>query len=128
MTDSRSRSSASAAEPSVRPQRRSIPRATACAPEPLRSSQLQESKMSEPATINGVVKTAKAAVHGTEPGLIKRLAAGAVICAEGYVFELERRGYLQAGAYVPVVLSDHPEVVEPLHMGFVHAGSDVTHA
>lgn len=29
-----------------------------------------------------------------EPGLLKRLAAGPVICAEGYVFELERRGYL----------------------------------
>ena len=63
-----------------------------------------------------------------EPGLIKRLAAGAVICAEGYVFELERRGYLQAGAYVPVILSEHPEVVEQLHMDFVRAGSDVTQA
>jgi betaine-homocysteine S-methyltransferase len=82
--------------------------------------------MSEPA-INSVLKTAKAAAtHGKEPGLIKRLAAGAVICAEGYVFELERRGYLQAGAFVPVVLSEHPEVVEQLHMDFVRAGSDVT--
>jgi len=63
-----------------------------------------------------------------EPGLLKRLAAGPVICAEGYVFELERRGYLQAGAFVPVVLTEHPEVVEQLHMDFVHAGSDVTQA
>ncbi|HTX05297.1 MAG TPA: homocysteine S-methyltransferase family protein [Steroidobacteraceae bacterium] len=63
-----------------------------------------------------------------EPGLMKRLAAGPVICAEGYVFELERRGYLQAGAFVPVVLTEHPEVVEQLHMDFVHAGSDVTEA
>jgi betaine-homocysteine S-methyltransferase len=51
-----------------------------------------------------------------------------VICAEGYVFELERRGYLQAGAFVPEVLFEHPEVVEQLHMDFVHAGSDVTEA
>jgi betaine-homocysteine S-methyltransferase len=65
---------------------------------------------------------------GKEPGLMKRLAAGPVICAEGYVFELERRGYLQAGAFVPVVLTEHPEVVEQLHMDFVHAGSDVTEA
>lgn len=64
----------------------------------------------------------------TEPGLLKRLAAGPVICAEGYVFELERRGYLQAGAFVPEVLTEHPEVVEQLHMDFVHAGSDVTEA
>jgi methionine synthase I (cobalamin-dependent) len=63
-----------------------------------------------------------------EPGLMQRLAAGPVICAEGYVFELERRGYLQAGAFVPEVLTEHPEVVEQLHMDFVHAGSDVTEA
>jgi betaine-homocysteine S-methyltransferase len=63
-----------------------------------------------------------------EPGLMARLAKGAVICAEGYVFELERRGYLQAGAFVPEVLIEHPEVVEQLHRDFVHAGSDVTQA
>jgi betaine-homocysteine S-methyltransferase len=62
------------------------------------------------------------------PGLLQRLAKGPVICAEGYVFELERRGYLQAGAFVPVVLTEHPEVVEELHREFVHAGSDVTQA
>jgi betaine-homocysteine S-methyltransferase len=60
--------------------------------------------------------------------LLSRLQKGAVICAEGYVFELERRGYLQAGAFVPEVLFEHPEVVEQLHLDFVHAGSDVTEA
>jgi len=63
-----------------------------------------------------------------ERDLMARLKHGAVICAEGYVFELERRGYLQAGAFVPEVLLEHPEVVEQLHMEFVHAGSDVTQA
>ena len=66
--------------------------------------------------------------HGGERGLLVRLNEGAVICAEGYVFELERRGYLQAGAFVPEVLFEHPEVVEQLHLDFVHAGSDVTQA
>jgi betaine-homocysteine S-methyltransferase len=66
--------------------------------------------------------------RGAGRDLLARLAAGAVICAEGYVFELERRGYLQAGAFVPEVLFEHPEVVEQLHMDFVHAGSDVTEA
>jgi methionine synthase I (cobalamin-dependent) len=66
--------------------------------------------------------------HGSERDLLARLKQGAVICAEGYVFELERRGYLQAGAFVPEVLFEHPEVVEQLHMDFVHAGSDVTEA
>src|SRR5271170_2563506 len=60
--------------------------------------------------------------------LLGRLSKGGVICAEGYVFELERRGYLQAGAFVPEVLFDHPVVVEQLHLDFVHAGSDVTQA
>ncbi|MBV8973562.1 MAG: homocysteine S-methyltransferase family protein, partial [Sinobacteraceae bacterium] len=66
--------------------------------------------------------------NGAAPGLLERLKDGAVICAEGYVFELERRGYLQAGAFVPEVLFEHPEVVEQLHLDFVHAGSDVTQA
>jgi betaine-homocysteine S-methyltransferase len=78
------------------------------------------------ASSNGAAR-AKAATY-QEPGLLQRLAKGPVICAEGYVFELERRGYLQAGAFVPVVLTEHPEVVEQLHMDFVHAGSDVTQA
>src|SRR5919198_6056391 len=61
-------------------------------------------------------------------GLLERLAAGPVICAEGYLFECERRGYLQAGAYVPEVVLEHPEVVAQLHREFVHAGSDVVEA
>jgi betaine-homocysteine S-methyltransferase len=51
-----------------------------------------------------------------------------VICAEGYLFELERRGYLQAGAFVPEVVLEHPELVTQLHREFVHAGSDVVEA
>ena len=61
-------------------------------------------------------------------GLSDRLAAGPVICAEGYLFELERRGYLQAGAFVPEVVLEHPDQVTQLHRQFVHAGSDVVEA
>ncbi len=61
-------------------------------------------------------------------GLLDRLAQGPVICAEGYLFELERRGYLQAGAFVPEVVVEHPEKVAQLHREFVHAGSDVVEA
>src|SRR5213083_923241 len=53
--------------------------------------------------------TTKAKTTRKSAGLLERLAAGPVICAEGYLFEFERRGYLQAGA-------------------FVHAGSDVVEA
>lgn len=59
-------------------------------------------------------------------GLKERLAAGEdVLAAEGYLFEFERRGYLQAGAFVPEVVLEHPDLVEQLHEEFVHAGSDV---
>ena len=51
-----------------------------------------------------------------------------MICAEGYLFELERRGYLQAGGFVPEVVLEHPEKVAELHREFVHAGSDVVEA
>jgi betaine-homocysteine S-methyltransferase len=63
-----------------------------------------------------------------KPGLLERLEQGPVICAEGYLFECERRGYLQAGAFVPEVVLEHPEVVRELHREFVHAGSDVVEA
>src|SRR5215203_5433990 len=61
-------------------------------------------------------------------GLLDRLAVGPVICAEGYLFEFERRGYLQAGAYVPEVVLEHPNLVAQLHREVVHAGSDVVEA
>ena len=61
-------------------------------------------------------------------GLLDRLARGPVICAEGYLFACEQRGYLQAGAYVPEVVLEHPEVVRQIHRDFVHAGSDVVEA
>jgi betaine-homocysteine S-methyltransferase len=63
-----------------------------------------------------------------QPGLLERLDDGPVICAEGYLFEFERRGYLQAGAFVPEVVLEEPALVEQLHREFVHAGSDVVEA
>ena len=50
------------------------------------------------------------------------------MCAEGYLFELERRGYLQAGSFVPEVVLEHPGALQQLHREFVHAGSDVIEA
>jgi len=64
----------------------------------------------------------------TSPDLVERLADGAVICAEGYLFEFERRGYLQAGTYVPEIVLEHPDMVRQLNRDFVQAGSDVVEA
>lgn len=84
----------------------------------LRSGTIYSAKQPTPQTI-----------YPLPPGLLERLKAGeTIICAEGYVFELERRGYLRAGCFVPEVVIEHPEVVRTLHEEFVHAGSDVVEA
>ncbi|KAK7497311.1 hypothetical protein BaRGS_00011355 [Batillaria attramentaria] len=62
-------------------------------------------------------------------GLRERLRDGEnVICAEGYLMELERRGYLKSGVFTPEVVLDHPERVTSLHEELVHAGSDIVEA
>jgi betaine-homocysteine S-methyltransferase len=61
----------------------------------------------------------------TTGSLPERLAAGVVLGAEGYVFELERRGYIKAGPYVPEVVLDFPDAVLELHREFLRAGADV---
>ena len=58
-------------------------------------------------------------------GLLERLARGVVLGAEGYVFELERRGYIKAGPFVPEVVLDFPEAVDELHREFLRAGAEV---
>ena len=60
--------------------------------------------------------------------LIDRLNKGPIICAEGYLFAMERRGYLQAGSFVPEVVLEHPEVVSQLHREFIRSGSDIVQA
>ena len=58
--------------------------------------------------------------------LLERLSNGqSLVVAEGYLFEFERRGYLKAGAFVPEVVLEHPEIVKMMHREFVHAGSEV---
>src|SRR5437868_4038504 len=60
--------------------------------------------------------------------LTARLDAGPVICAEGFLFELERRGYLSAGEFVPEVALEYPDALRTLHVDFQRAGSDVVEA
>jgi len=60
--------------------------------------------------------------HGT---LQQRLSEGVVLGAEGYVFELERRGYIKAGPFVPEVILDEPDALRQLHRDFLRAGADV---
>jgi betaine-homocysteine S-methyltransferase len=57
--------------------------------------------------------------------LQQRLAEGVILGAEGYVFELERRGYIKAGPYVPEVILDAPDALVELHREFLRAGAEV---
>jgi betaine-homocysteine S-methyltransferase len=59
------------------------------------------------------------------PPLLERLEQDVVLGAEGYLFELERRGYLQSGPFVPEVVLDYPEAVRELHREFLRAGAEV---
>ena len=51
-----------------------------------------------------------------------------MICAVGFLFEIEKRGYMASGEFVPMVSLDHPEALENLHRDFQHAGSDIVQA
>src|SRR3954463_6107096 len=57
--------------------------------------------------------------------LLERLERDIVLCAEGYLFELERRGYLQSGPFGPEVVLDYPDAVRELHREFLRAGAEV---
>ncbi|MGM5487612.1 MAG: homocysteine S-methyltransferase family protein [Nanobdellota archaeon] len=58
--------------------------------------------------------------------LLQKLESGFLLCAEGYLFELERRGHLKAGPFVPEVVLDNPKALEQLHEEFIACGSDVS--
>src|SRR5213082_1311674 len=59
------------------------------------------------------------------PSIVERMRAGTVLGAEGYLFELERRGYVKAGPFVPEVVLDFPDAVRELHREMLRAGAEV---
>src|SRR5215212_1687130 len=58
-------------------------------------------------------------------GIRERLDRDVVLGAEGYLFELERRGYVKSGPFVPEVVLDFPEAVRQLHREMLRAGAEV---
>lgn len=48
-----------------------------------------------------------------------------ILCGEGYLFELERRGYVQVGSFVPKVVLTNPNAVKELHREMCLNGSDI---
>jgi methionine synthase I (cobalamin-dependent) len=58
-------------------------------------------------------------------GLRERLDRDVVLSAEGYLFELERRGFVKSGPFVPEAVLDFPDAVRELHREFLRAGAEV---
>ncbi|XP_022246003.1 betaine--homocysteine S-methyltransferase 1-like [Limulus polyphemus] len=58
-------------------------------------------------------------------GLLQRLDEGVVIGDGGFVFALEKRGYVKAGPWTPEASVENPDAVRELHREFLRAGADV---
>jgi len=61
-------------------------------------------------------------------GLLERLDRGPVLGDGGYLLELEKRGYVQAGPFTPEVSITHPDALAELHREFLRAGAEVLQA
>ena len=57
--------------------------------------------------------------------ILQRLADGPVLGDGGYLLELEKRGWVQAGPFTPEVCIRHPEAIAELHREFQQAGAEV---
>jgi betaine-homocysteine S-methyltransferase len=58
-------------------------------------------------------------------GILERLKEGVVLGDGGYLLELEKRGYVQAGPFTPEVSLTHPEALAQLHREFLRSGAEV---
>lgn len=58
-------------------------------------------------------------------GILEKLKEGVVLGDGGYLLELEKRGYVQAGPFTPEVSLTNPEALEQLHREFIRAGAEV---
>lgn len=62
-------------------------------------------------------------------GLLARLDADEVVVGDGgFIFALEKRGYVKAGPWTPEAVVEFPDAVQQLHREFLRAGSDIMQA
>ncbi|XP_071490672.1 betaine--homocysteine S-methyltransferase 1-like [Diadema antillarum] len=62
-------------------------------------------------------------------GLLERLDGGEIVVGDGgYVFALEKRGYVKAGPWTPEATVEYPEAVRQISKEFLRAGADVIQA
>ena len=58
-------------------------------------------------------------------GILEMLAKDVVLGDGGYIVELEKRGYVIAGAFTPELALENPDAIRELHREFLRAGSEV---
>ena len=58
-------------------------------------------------------------------GILERLTEGPVLGDGGYLLEMEKRGYVQAGPFTPEVVIEHPDALAELHREFLRSGVDM---
>jgi len=58
-------------------------------------------------------------------GILERLSDGVVLGDGGYLLELEKRGYVQAGPFTPEVVIEQPHALVELHREFLRGGAEV---
>merc|ERR1719247_2605473 len=63
---------------------------------------------------------------GVKRDIIAEMTAGRPIIGDGgFVFELEKRGFVKAGPWTPEATCEFPNAVKQLHMEYARAGADV---
>ena len=58
-------------------------------------------------------------------GILEMLADDVVLGDGGYIVELEKRGYVIAGAFTPELALEYPDAIRELHREFLRAGAEV---
>nr|AAG41357.1 betaine-homocysteine methyltransferase 2 [Mus musculus] len=59
-------------------------------------------------------------------GVLERLDSGEVVVGDsGFLFTLEKGGFVKAGLWTPEAVVEHPSAVRQLHTEFLRAGADV---
>ena len=74
---------------------------------------------------HGMARTSTRRRASRDRGILERLDEGPVLGDGGYLLELEKRGYVQAGPFTPEVVLEHPAAVKELHQEFLDAGAEV---
>ena len=58
-------------------------------------------------------------------GILQMLEKDVVLGDGGYIVELEKRGYVIAGAFTPELALEYPSAIREMHVEFLRAGSEV---